>query len=241
MTTAVVVGSGPNGLVAGLVLARAGWDVTVLEAQPTPGGGTRTEQLTLPGVLHDVCSAIHPLAVASPAFTELDGGDGTLARHGLEWIHPDVPLAHPLDGGRAAILTRDLDETARGFGRDAAAYSRSVPSLRRNRFAADRSTAVSADDPTAAPDHARPLRRARRAVRHERGRWAIRHRRSEGDLRRALRSLDASAHPCGERRLRIVARGARPHGRVADGTPRLATDRRRARGDARAGGRSDRV
>src|SRR5688572_26764328 len=104
MTTAVVVGSGPNGLVAGLVLARAGWDVTVLEAQPTAGGGTRTEQLTLPGVLHDACSAIHPLAVASPAFTELDGGDGALAAAGLEWIHPDVPLAHPLDGGRAAIL-----------------------------------------------------------------------------------------------------------------------------------------
>ncbi len=124
MTTAVVVGSGPNGLVAGLVLARSGWDVTVLEAQPTPGGGTRTEQLTLPGVLHDVCSAIHPLAVASPAFTELDGSDGALAALGLEWIHPDVPLAHPLDGGRAAILTRDLDETARGLGRDAAAYRR---------------------------------------------------------------------------------------------------------------------
>src|SRR4029079_791520 len=119
---AVVVGSGPNGLVAALVLARAGWAVTVLEAASRPGGGMRTEELTLPGVMHDVCSAIHPLAVGSPAFRELSSGDKTLADHGLEWVHPDVPLAHPLDGGRAAILDRDVNTTADGLGADAAAY-----------------------------------------------------------------------------------------------------------------------
>jgi phytoene dehydrogenase-like protein len=122
--TAIVVGSGPNGLVAGLALARVGWSVTVLEAASTPGGGTRTEQLTLPGVLHDVCSAIHPLAVGSPAFRELATGGRTLADHGLEWIHPDVPLAHPLDGGRAAVLARDVVATAEGLGADGRAYRR---------------------------------------------------------------------------------------------------------------------
>src|SRR5215510_11857129 len=122
MMKAIVVGAGPNGLVAALVLARAGWDVTVLEANARPGGGMRTEQLTLPGVLHDVCSAIHPLAVGSPAFRELATGDRTLADHGLEWVHPDVPLAHPLDGGRAAIMARDVDATAAGLGVDAGAY-----------------------------------------------------------------------------------------------------------------------
>src|SRR4029453_17805219 len=121
---AIVVGSGPNGLVAGLVLARAGWGVTVLEAASTPGGGMRTEQLTLPGVFHDVCSAIHPLAVGSPAFRESAGESQTLAAHGLEWVHPDVPLAHPLDGGRAVVLERDVDATASGLGNDGDAYRR---------------------------------------------------------------------------------------------------------------------
>ena len=96
----------------------------MLEAASVPGGGMRTEQLTLPGVLHDVCSAIHPLALGSPAFRELATGDRTLADHGLQWVHPDVPLAHPLDGGRAAVLARDVDATADGLGADGAAYRR---------------------------------------------------------------------------------------------------------------------
>jgi phytoene dehydrogenase-like protein len=120
--SAIVVGAGPNGLVAALVLARAGWDVTVLEAASQAGGGTRTEQLTLPGVLHDVCSAVHPLAVGSPAFRSLGEESPTLAELGLEWVHPDVPLAHPLDGGRAAVLERDVDTTAAGLGDDGGAY-----------------------------------------------------------------------------------------------------------------------
>ncbi len=121
---AVVVGAGPNGLVAAVTLARAGWDVTVFEAAARPGGGTRTEELTLPGVLHDVCSAIHPLALGSPAFREIAASDNPLEAHGLEWIFSDVPVAHPLDGGRAAVVHRSLDETADGLGADAKAYRR---------------------------------------------------------------------------------------------------------------------
>jgi phytoene dehydrogenase-like protein len=121
--TAVVVGAGPNGLVAAIMLARAGWQVTVFEAAARPGGGTRTEELTLPGVLHDVCSAIHPLAVGSPAFREI-ASHAPLDAHGLEWIHSEVPLAHPLEGGRAAVLHRSVDETADGLGTDAKAYRR---------------------------------------------------------------------------------------------------------------------
>lgn len=118
---AVVVGAGPNGLVAAATLGAAGWRVLVVEAGSEVGGGTRSEQLTLPDFVHDVCSAIHPLGAASPAMRKLP-----LADHGLEWIHPDAPLAHPLDGGRAAFLERDVDATARGFGTDGRAYRKLV-------------------------------------------------------------------------------------------------------------------
>ncbi len=119
--SAVVVGAGPNGLVAATTLARAGWDVVVYEAAPVAGGGLRSEELTVPGVCHDVCSAIHPLAVGSPAFRELADD---LAAHGLAWAHPEVPVAHPLDGGRAAVLHRSVVETASGLGDDGTAYRR---------------------------------------------------------------------------------------------------------------------
>ena len=115
----MVVGSGPNGLVAAVTLAMRGWQVLVLEAADTSGGGTRSAELTLPGVTHDICSAIHPLALASPALRDLP-----LAEHGLEWVHPDVPVAHPLDGGRVALLHRLVGETAAGLGADGAAYRR---------------------------------------------------------------------------------------------------------------------
>ena len=118
---AVVVGSGPNGLVAAATLGIAGWRVLVLEAAPEVGGGTRSEALTLPGFVHDVCSAIHPLGGASPAMQSLP-----LAEHGLEWIHPEVPLAHPVDGGRVALLQRDVDATADGLGGDGRTYRRLV-------------------------------------------------------------------------------------------------------------------
>ncbi len=114
---AVVVGSGPNGLAAAVELTRAGRRVLVLEAAETIGGGTRTEELTLPGYLHDVCSAIHPLGVASPFFRSLELGD---------WIHPDIPVTHPLGGARVAVLHRDLDETASGLGADGGRYRRTI-------------------------------------------------------------------------------------------------------------------
>jgi len=120
----MVVGSGPNGLVAAVTLARAGWDVTVLEAASTPGGGTRSEELTLPGFVHDVCSAIHPLALGSPAFRDLNAGESPLSGYGLEGAHPDGQVAHPLDGGRAALVYRSLDATASALGADADAYRR---------------------------------------------------------------------------------------------------------------------
>jgi phytoene dehydrogenase-like protein len=113
----VVVGAGPNGLAAAVTLARAGRSTVVLEAAEEPGGGCRTLPLTLPGFLHDVCSAVHPLAVASPAFRALP-----LAAHGLTWIDPPAAVAHPLDDGTAVLLERGLAETAAGLGEDAAAY-----------------------------------------------------------------------------------------------------------------------
>jgi len=110
---AVVVGSGPNGLTAAIELARQGLSVLVLEAQASIGGGTRTVEWTLPGFLHDACSAVHPMAAASPAFREIG-----LERAGVEWIHPEAPLAHPLDDGTAVLLERSLEDTGRGLGPD---------------------------------------------------------------------------------------------------------------------------
>ena len=98
---AVVVGSGPNGLAAAITLARAGQAVLVIEAKDTIGGGMRTAELTLPGFRHDVCSAIHPLGVASPFFRTLP-----LAEHGVAWITPPAAVAHPFDDGTAAVLER---------------------------------------------------------------------------------------------------------------------------------------
>jgi phytoene dehydrogenase-like protein len=116
---AVVIGSGPNGLAAAIELARAGRSVLVREAAEEIGGGLRSGEVTLPGFVHDLCSAIHPMAAASPFFRSVP-----LEEHGLEWIEPPLPLAHPLDGGRAVVLRRSVDETASALGEDAEAYSR---------------------------------------------------------------------------------------------------------------------
>jgi len=116
---AVVVGSGPNGLAAAIELARAGLKTVLREAQATVGGGLRSEALTLPGFTHDVCSAVHPLALSSPFFRSLPLGD-----HGLRWIQPPAPLAHPLDDGTAAVLERTLDATATGLGPGGADWRR---------------------------------------------------------------------------------------------------------------------
>jgi phytoene dehydrogenase-like protein len=118
---AVVVGSGPNGLAAAVELARNGKRVAVLEGKSTIGGGARSAEITLPGFVHDLGSAIHPLGYASPFFRSLP-----LEEYGLEWIHPDAPLAHPFDGGEAVVLERSLEATAAGLGDDAAAYRRLV-------------------------------------------------------------------------------------------------------------------
>ncbi|MBD0338248.1 MAG: NAD(P)/FAD-dependent oxidoreductase, partial [Thermoleophilia bacterium] len=147
MRSAVVIGSGPNGLTAARLLAQAGLDVVVHEAADRIGGGTRTEELTLPGFRHDVCSAIHPLAVVSPAFR----------RVGLEvdWIEPPVQLAHPFDDGTAVAVERSVEVTADQLGRDASAYRalarpRSVPlhglsaarALAESRFETERARAL---------------------------------------------------------------------------------------------------
>jgi phytoene dehydrogenase-like protein len=113
---AVVIGSGPNGLAAAIELARRGLSVEVREAAAEPGGGVRSAELTLPGFVHDICSAVHPLAQASPAFAGLE----------VEWAHPDLPLAHPLDDGTAVVLDRSLEATASSLGPDAEAYRRLV-------------------------------------------------------------------------------------------------------------------
>lgn len=113
MSSAVVVGSGPNGLAGAAVLARAGLDVTVLEAAEEIGGGTRTAGSIVPGLIHDHCSAFHPLAVGSPVILSLD-----LERYGLRWRLPEVDCAHPLAGGTAALLYRSVDKTAAGLGVD---------------------------------------------------------------------------------------------------------------------------
>ena len=121
---AIVIGAGPNGLAAAIVLAQAGRSVRVLEAELTIGGGARSAALTLPGFIHDVCSAVHPLAVASPFFRTLP-----LAEHGLEWVYPPLALAHPFDEGTAAILARSLATTGETLGRDTRAYQKLMQPL----------------------------------------------------------------------------------------------------------------
>jgi phytoene dehydrogenase-like protein len=119
LSDAVVVGSGPNGLACAVELARNGVRVRVLEAEERIGGGARTSELTVPGLLHDDCSATHPMAAASPFLRSLE-----LGRHGLEWLWPEVGLAHPLDDGSAGVMVRSVEETARGLGEDGKAWKR---------------------------------------------------------------------------------------------------------------------
>ena len=119
MSTAIVVGSGPNGLAGGAALAMAGVEVTVLEAADSIGGGTRSSERTLPGLLHDHCAGFHPLGAGSPFFRQID-----LSAQGVRWLRPDIDMAHPLDGGDAAVLIRSMEQTAAGLGPDGRAWRR---------------------------------------------------------------------------------------------------------------------
>ena len=123
---AVVVGAGPNGLTAAVVLAEAGCSTLVVEASETVGGGSRTAELTLGGFRHDVCATAHPLGRGSPVFRRLP-----LARYGLRWVHPPVALAHPLDNGEVVVLRRSTEETSEGLGADAVHYRRRIEDIDR--------------------------------------------------------------------------------------------------------------
>lgn len=124
---AVIIGSGPNGLAAGILMAKQGLSVLILEAKDTIGGGTRTKELTESGFLHDVCSAVHPTAFAAPFLKTLP-----LADFGLEWCLPDFQVAHPLDDGNAVIIPKSLDETAERLGKDGKRYKKIVSPMIRD-------------------------------------------------------------------------------------------------------------
>jgi phytoene dehydrogenase-like protein len=124
---ATIIGSGPNGLAAAIELARAGLSVCVFERNATIGGGMRSQELTLPGFVHDICSAIHPLGMGSPFFQGL-----RLSDFGLEWIQPDAPIAHPLPDGRAVLAERSLAETSQQLGVDAEPYQKLFSDLVRD-------------------------------------------------------------------------------------------------------------
>ena len=172
---AVVVGSGPNGLAAAVTLARAGRSVLVREAQGTIGGATRSAELTLPGFLHDVCSAVHPLGAGSPFFRELP-----LVQHGLDWVQPEVHLAHPFDHGPPTLLETTLEDTVRGFGTDGDAYRRLVEP-----FVVEWSSLVrDVLAPLHLPRH--PLLLSRYAVRGLRSARGLALRRFQNDRARAL-------------------------------------------------------
>ena len=172
---AVVVGAGPNGLSAGIAIAQTGRSVLVVEGRDTVGGGARSAALTLPGFLHDVCSAVHPMAVGSPFFRTLP-----LSDHGLDWVQPPAPLAHPLDDGTAVMMERSVEATADGLGCDAAAYGRLFGPLVRDW----RKLAADVLGPLRAPRH--PLVTARFGLTGLRSALSVAQARFSGERARAL-------------------------------------------------------
>ena len=229
---AIVVGAGPNGLAAAIELARAGRSVRVYEAADEVGGGTRSAELTLPGFVHDPCASVHPLSLASPFFRSLD-----LARHGLEWVQPDAPVAHALAPGRSVVLERDLAAVDDALGRDADAWrrlfgpyvrewERLVPAILGPIIRPPRHPILLARFGLPALLPATSL--ARLAFRRAGGTRAV---------RRDGGPLDAPPGPAAERLVRPRAGAARARGRVADGARRERRDRRRARGGGAIAGR----
>lgn len=175
MYDAIVVGSGPNGLAAAVTLAQRGWSVLIREAHQVSGGGMRSSELTLPGFVHDECSAVHPLAIGSPFFRMLP-----LAEHGLEWVHAPTPLAHPFDDGTAALLERSVEATGASLESDADRYGPLIGSFVSN-------WAALADDvlaPLHVPRH--PLLLARFGIRGIRSARGLALRAFEGERARAL-------------------------------------------------------
>ena len=220
MPDAVVVGAGPNGLAAAIVLARAGRSVRVLEAADTVGGGMRTAELTLPGFRHDVCSAIHPGAVGSPFLRSLP-----LEEHGLEWIHPPAPLAHPFDDGTAACARELRRGDRRRPRRGRSRVPAPVRAPRRGRRRSDRPAARAAPSP-AAPARGDAVRGERASSRDHARQAAVRRRACAGALRRARRALDPPALEAAQRRGRARPGPLRARLRVAAAPRRLAGDRR---------------
>ena len=214
----IVVGSGPNGLAAAITMAREGWSVLVVEAADRAGGGLRTTELTLPGFRHDVCSSIHPLAVASPFLSTLP-----LEEHGVEWIEPPVPVAHPLDGGRALALHRSLEETATALGVDGAAYRRLIgPALETWQDLIGCSTVSTATRAVLAGGNS--VRRRRRSLR-PRAEPSVRDRQRSRALRRHGRPLHDAARSSSVGGGWVTPLTARSCGRLAVSSRRRAIDR----------------
>ena len=218
---ALVVGAGPNGLSAGIAIAQTGRSVLVVEGKDTVGGGARSAALTLPGFLHDVCSAVHPMAVGSPFFSTLP-----LADHGLDWVQPPAPLAHPLDDGTAVMLERSVAATAAGLGCDAAAYSSLFGPLVRDwpKLTADLL------GPLRVPRH--PLLTARFGLNGLRSALSVAQARFSGERARALfAGLAAHSVLPLERAISaafgLVLGAARSCRRLADATRRVSANSRR--------------
>ncbi len=221
---ACVVGSGPNGLTAAILLARAGVPTTVLEAEATIGGGTRSAELTLPGFVHDVCSAVHPFAISSPAWATFP-----LAEHGLEWIHPALPLAHPLDDGSAVTLDRSIESTAAQLGPDGPAYRTTVAPLVQRWPDLAREVLQATAAFSRASFLARPIWMVGLATGIGRRTPDVSHRARPCIIRRISRSFDPAAGDARIGRHRMDARHCRTRCWLAHPARRIAAHRERAR------------